>query len=125
VGSYSFTVQVADASQSDTQALSITVGSAPPPPLAITTTSLPQGRVMTVYSANVTATGGTGSYTWTLASGSLPPGLSLTSGTPSARISGTPTKKGTFTFTLRVRDAAGTTVTRSFSITINRRAFAP
>jgi hypothetical protein len=81
--------------------------------------------VMNPYSANVTATGGTGSYTWTLASGSLPPGLSLTSGTPSARISGTPTKKGTFTFTLRVRDAAAATVTRSFSITINRRSFVP
>jgi subtilisin family serine protease len=120
-GSYSFTVQVADSSQSDTQVLSITVGAAPPPAVAITTTSLPQGRVGVSYSATVTATGGTGGYTWTRASGNLPSGLSLTSGTPSATISGTPTKKGFFSFTLRVRDAAGTTVTRTFSITIVRR----
>jgi hypothetical protein len=117
-GTYSFTAQVTDGAQVDTQSLSITVASAPA--LAITTTALAQGRVGVGYSANVTATGGAGPYTWTLASGSLPPGLALSSGTPSATISGTPTRRGTFTFTIRVRDSAGALTTRALSIKINK-----
>jgi serine protease len=119
-GSYSFTVQVADGTQTDTQTLSIDVAPASTP-LAITTTSLPQGTLGVGYSTTVAASGGTGGYTWTLASGHVPPGLSLTSGTPRATIAGIPSKKGTYTFTLRVRDGAGATVNRTFSITINRR----
>jgi subtilisin family serine protease len=119
-GSYSFTVQVADGRQTDTQVLSIVVAAAPSA-LAITTTSLPQGRAGVSYSADVTASGGSGSYTWTLSSGRLPPGLSLASGTPSATISGVPNKKGTWTFTLRVRDGAGTSVTRTFTIAVAHR----
>ena len=121
-GTYSFTLQVTDGTQTASKALSIVVAEAPPPPLTITTTSpLPQGRVGTAYSTNVTASGGTGSYTWARTSGSFPPGLTLTSGTPSATLSGTPSRRGTYTFTLRVTDGAGRTASRSFSLTIARR----
>ena len=118
-GTYSFTARVTDGTQTATQPLQIVVS--PAPTLTITTTSLPAGRVGVPYSQNVTASGGSGTYTWTVASGHFPPGLSLTSGTPEATISGTPTNKGNYTFTLRVRDGVGRTATRSLVINIAKR----
>jgi subtilisin family serine protease len=116
-GSYPFTARVTDAgapARSDTQALSITVLA----PLTITTASLPSGTVDLAYSQQVTASGGQGSYTWSVASGSLPPGLSLTSGTPSASISGTPTTAGTYPFTVQVTDGTQS-ATQALSITVD------
>jgi len=82
-------------------------------PLTIITTSLPNATVGIPYSASVSASGGTGSYTWSLASGSLPPGLGLISAscmttdvtTPCQTpigIAGTPTTGGTYSFVLQV-----------------------
>ncbi|HOX19538.1 MAG TPA: hypothetical protein PLI70_01300 [Gemmatimonadales bacterium] len=67
----------------------------------ITTVSLPDGQQTVVYGpATLTATGGTGSYTWALAPGSsLPAGLALSA---AGVVSGTPTASGSFTFTVRV-----------------------
>ncbi|MEO8586174.1 MAG: IPT/TIG domain-containing protein [Acidobacteriota bacterium] len=83
-------------------------------PLTITTTTLPNGIVATAYSQTVTASGGTGSYSFSLASGTLPAGLSLSA---SGTISGTPTASGTSTFTVSVSDGA-TSATKILSITI-------
>jgi RHS repeat-associated protein len=58
-----------------------------PSQLQITTDSLQNGTTNQSYSAQLTARGGSNSYTWTLASGSLPAGLSLSA---SGAISGTP-----------------------------------
>jgi hypothetical protein len=57
--------------------------------LLITTTSLPYGQVGVAYNALLTATGSTGAVTWTVTSGSLPPGLALNATT--GVISGQPT----------------------------------
>ena len=119
-GTYAFTTQVTDdAAQSDTQALSITVAAAPPPPpLAITTPPiLPTATLGVPYSVALAATGGDPPYTWSRVSGSLPRGLTLS---PSGVVSGTPTKRGNSTFTLRVRDSAGAQVSRTFSLRVNR-----
>ena len=51
------------------------------PPLQITTTSLPNGRVGTAYSATLTATGGRAPYSWSVTSGTLPAGLALNAST--------------------------------------------
>lgn len=56
--------------------------------LQITTDSLQNGTVSHTYSAQLAATGGSHSYTWTVITGSLPSGLSLSG---SGLISGTPT----------------------------------
>ena len=75
----------------------------PPPPSAptIQTALLPQGAVNVPYLINgnpvtLSATGGTGTYTWSIASGSLPPGLTLNqaviSGTPTTRSATTPSR---------------------------------
>ena len=102
------------------KAISCTQGDPPPPPpLTITTTTLPGGTVGQPYSQSVTASGGAAPYSWSVASGSLPPGLTLSpTGTPSATLSGTPTTQGTFNFTVQVTDTAAATDTQALSITI-------
>jgi hypothetical protein len=72
------------------------------------------------YTANLTATGGTPPYTWSIASGALPAGLALTPST--GAITGTPTATGTSNFTVSVT-AGGQSVTKALSITVNQGTF--
>jgi hypothetical protein len=81
-------------------------------PVAITTTSVPYGTRGVPYSAQIQVTGGVPPYTFSLTSGSLPAGVTLNGST--GLISGTPTLGGTFNFTVRVTDQAGTTASRSY-----------
>jgi hypothetical protein len=118
-GTSAFEVQVIDSAippQKAVVTLSITV--APPPPLAITTTSLPDGVTATGYGTTLETTGGLAPITWTVTTGQLPSGLSLnaTSGT----ITGSPVRLETSTFTVRATDseAPQQSVSRTFSITI-------
>ncbi len=78
-GTSSFTVQVQDAGgQSDTQALSIVINLFNAP--NITTATLEGGTVLQSYNQTLRANGGTGALTWTVSSGSLPAGLTLSRG---------------------------------------------
>ncbi len=78
-------------------------GSTPAPSSpSVTRTTLMAGTVGTPYSATLTAAGGTPPYTWSIGSGSLPPGLSLT---PGGVISGTPSAQGTFSFSVALTDS--------------------
>jgi hypothetical protein len=118
-GSYSFTVKVTDSSspvQTATAPLSITVAAAPTS-LAVTTSSLAGGKVGVSYSATLQASGGTTPYSWSLASGQLPPGLGLAT---SGQISGSPSASGQYSFTVKVQDSSSTpqTATASLSITV-------
>lgn len=81
----------------------------------ITTTSLPNGSVGVAYSQSLAATGGEGTLVWSVASGSLPAGLSLSS---AGVISGTPTTGGTSNFTVQVEDEDEDTDTQALSIQI-------
>ncbi len=87
----------------------------------ITTVSLPGGTVGFAYNQTLAANGGDGALVWSLDSGTLPAGLSLSSG---GVISGTPTTAGGPTnFTARVADSDGNTGsgdedTQGLSITI-------
>jgi M6 family metalloprotease-like protein len=70
------------------------------PLLAITTSgALGAGTVGNGYTQALQASGGSGSYSWLLASGALPSGLVLTQG---GQITGKPTTSGRFVFTVRV-----------------------
>ena len=84
--------------------------------LVATTPSLPNAAPTVAYSETLTATGGDGSYTWSLTVGSLPTGLSLNTST--GDITGTPTGSST-TFTVQVASGDGQTATQQLSISVN------
>src|ERR1051326_7831993 len=85
-------------------------------PLAITTTSLSDSTQGLSYSATLTATGGVAPYTWSVTSGSLPAGLSLSG---SGTISGTSSASGTSNFTVRALSSDSQTATATLSLTVN------
>jgi hypothetical protein len=106
-----FTVQVQDSAnpvQTATKALSIGMSGT----LTITTSSPTSGVVFENLAA-LSATCGSGTKTWTVDSGSLPPGVTLNAG---GSFSGQPKAAGTFTFVARVTDTSGFDTK---SITIN------
>jgi uncharacterized membrane protein len=84
---------------------------------SLVSTPLPNGSTGVSYSTTLHPSGGTAPYEVTLASGVLPPGLSLSS---SGVISGVPTSTGTptFTFTVEVTDSSDNDAQASFSIQI-------
>src|SRR5205085_290064 len=91
------------------------------PTLAVVVPTLPPARVGDSYQVTLTTTGAVGTVTWSIASGSLPSGLSLNGST--GTIAGTPSAAGSFTATERLprttcgcaarQRATPTTTTRS------------
>jgi large repetitive protein len=123
-GGSSFTVQgTGDQGQPLYQAYSIAVN--PNEPLAINASGGTDlvGMVGGAFAQNFFLSGGAGPYTWSLASGQLPPGLSLkTFSDPrdaNDELAGTPTTAGTYTFTMRLTDYNGQQATQQFTATID------
>ena len=83
--------------------------------LKVGTASLPNASQSVAYSQALTASGGTSPYSWSVSSGTLPTGLSLSS---SGTLSGTPTVAGAFPFTVAVKDAASASASASLSINV-------
>ena len=91
--------------------------------LTVTTTSLPNGTVGTVYSATLKGSGGTTPYSWTLTAGTLPAGLSLSS---SGAIRGTPTAAANATsLTFKVTDSSQPVQTNSATLSLTITVAAP
>ena len=112
-GSYSFTVKVTDHSGlSDTESVSMTIIAGP----SLNFPAPPPGWTHTVYGDTLTESGGTAPFTWSVSSGSLPAGISLSA---DGNLSGTPTATGTFSFTVQVTDANNQTATEATSITVS------
>jgi hypothetical protein len=86
----------------------------------VTTTTLPNATAGSSYSQIATASGGTGTYTWSVTAGSLPAGLSLSSAT--GTISGIPTSSGTSTFTLTATDTTPKSGSKSITLTVDAAA---
>lgn len=75
-----------------------------PSALTITSSAMPTARLQTAYQASLAATGGKAPYTWSIATGSLPSGLSLTAST--GTISGVPAQSGNSSFVAQVEDSS-------------------
>jgi Putative Ig domain len=121
-----FTVQgTGDQGQPLYQTYEITVD--PNEPLAVglpaSGSTLVPGTVGQAYAQTFFISGGGNPYTWSLAAGQLPPGLTLENSSAGPRdannqLAGTPTKAGTYTFTMKVTDYDGQQATQQFTLTI-------
>ena len=112
VGTFSFTVQVADnAGGTATQAFSVVIAA---PQLTITGNSVPTAAVGAAYSQRFSAAGGTAPYNF-LMTGSIP-GLAFDATT--ASLEGTPTAGGSFSFTIQATDSRGFAGSRTFTVTV-------
>ena len=77
------------------------------------------GYVGNSYNSSISASGGVSPYTYSISDGALPDGLSLNANT--GAITGTPTKGGTFSFTVKIVDTRNNTAgtkTQNCTITI-------
>lgn len=117
-GPYAFTVQASDSSTgvgpfNGTRSYSGTVQPGIP---VLNPATLPNGAIGAAYTAALSVTQGAGApYSFTVVSGALPTGLTLSSG---GVISGTPNTAGSFTAVVQVTDAAAQNGQRSYTITI-------
>ncbi|MGQ3276974.1 MAG: putative Ig domain-containing protein, partial [Shinella sp.] len=124
-GSYSFTITVTDSAiPPNSGAARYTVTVKP----AVTFTFSPAGGALMEampaedYSQRIVATGGTGALTYSLASGSLPAGMTLnvSTGELTGPLDETAEVK-TYSFTIEVRDGSGATGKASFTLTVKER----
>jgi alpha-tubulin suppressor-like RCC1 family protein len=115
-------VKVTDAASASALSGVFSITVSPQPQLLISGDPATSARVGENYTATFTAFDGSGAgYSFTLASGTLPPGLSLsTVDGVSARISGMPTHVGTYgDISIQVTDSReNTAVSQTFSITV-------
>ena len=85
--------------------------------LAVATSSLGGAVVNTAYDANLSASGGTPPYVWTISGGSLAPGIQLQPTT--GALAGTTRQPGEYSFTAKVTDAASNSATQSFTLPVS------
>jgi N-acetylneuraminic acid mutarotase len=121
IGSFSFTITATDARGcTGSQAYTVAVTC---PTISLSPSSLPNGTVNVPYNQTVTASGGAAPYTFAVAAGSLPTGLSLNGAT--GMISGLPTTGGNFSFTISATDANGCVGTKPYAFTISTCTLPP
>lgn len=114
-GSFPFTVSVTDGSATPVvvnRAYTLTIAAIT---VGISPATLPNGIVGSAYTATLTGTGGVAAYTFVVSTGSLPPGLTLSSG---GVLAGTPTHDGPASFTVKATDAHGMSGTQAYTVTI-------
>src|ERR1017187_1510820 len=111
-GTANITIQITDANGAAASApFTLTIAANP----AITTATLPPPALGSPYSTQLSATGSGAPFTWSISSGSLPGGLTLSTG---GLISGTPAAPGTFTFSVLATDASNNTASITYSLTV-------
>ena len=118
-GSYGFVVKAQDGSASDTKDYTLSVLQ----PLSVKSpfgpARPPTSEVGIRLAKTFTATGGSGPYTWAVASGALPPGVVL-DGTKGI-VAGTPQKAGAFAFSVTATDSEGRVTTSAAALTVAPR----
>ncbi|MGA9750840.1 MAG: Ig domain-containing protein, partial [Acidobacteriota bacterium] len=114
-GNYAFSVTATDnhiPGCTGIQLYTLVVGC---PAITLSPASLPQATIGTAYSQTIAANGGTGPYTFAITSGSLPPGITLSS---AGVLSGVPTVAGISTFTVTVVDVDGCVGNQAYSLVV-------
>lgn len=111
-------IQVRNSDGGQSNPLTFTVT---PPPVSILTEILTAAVTGRPYTFNLTASGGSPAYFWSISNGALPAGLILNPVT--GAISGTPTSTGTASFTVRVTDSLQTTAEKAFQLTVTLPPF--
>ncbi|MEB1884936.1 putative Ig domain-containing protein [Xanthomonas campestris] len=116
VGSFAFSVTATDSTSSTpsqgTRGYILNIAA---PPIMVAPSTLPAATRGTAYSQTLSASGGTAPYTYALASGALPAGLTLAS---NGTLSGTATVEGSFNFTVTATDAGSFTANQAYSLTV-------
>jgi hypothetical protein len=115
-GTFTFTITATDTNGcSGSRQYTITIASPGCPVITLSPATLPPGIVLFPYAQQITASGGTPPYTFVIAAGALPNGLSLSS---SGLISGAPQQPGLFNFTIRATDVNGCQGSRAYSLAV-------
>jgi hypothetical protein len=121
-GSFSLTFKMTDAGTPTalTDSVQVTVTINPAPAITFSGTLPATATYNTAYTGSSAASGGAGTLTYSLTSGSgpLPGGLSLNAST--GAVTGTPTTPGTFNFTIQAADAYGDSATQAYTITVSK-----
>ncbi|MDR2327040.1 MAG: putative Ig domain-containing protein [Acidovorax sp.] len=112
-GADSFTYTASNASGTSAPA---TVSITDTAPTLTILSDLPTATLGTAYSQGLAASEGMAPYTYTIISGALPAGLSLSS---AGSLSGTPMVSGSFSFTLQATDSVGATGARAYTMAIS------
>lgn len=127
-----FTAQVAGANGTVQKVFSLRIGSIPPQGLSISVTTLSESLVGNSVNQTLTPIGGTPPFTYSIVSGSLPPGVSLLNNgeTLSAfngpgfwYLSGRAMVPGLYSFTLQLTDGLGVSVQRTLNWRITQLSF--
>lgn len=108
------TVTASSATRNNLQATA-TVIVTPSSALTITTHSVADASAGMRYEEGLSASGGISPYKWTVSSGTLPVGLQLSS---AGAIAGTTESSGSFPFTAKVTDSAGSSTLRTLKLTV-------
>ena len=112
-GNFSFTFSIDNGVGIDaTQAVALTIGQAP----LITSSAPPGGNVATAYAFSYAASGFPAPG-FSLQSGTLPPGLSLST---AGVLSGTPTIPGSYSGSIKASNGIGSDAIQNFNITITQ-----
>jgi hypothetical protein len=111
-GTFSFTLTAAVGSCTASQSYTVVITCAS---ASFTTTALPNAQAGVAYNQTL-AVSPAGSYTFSLVTGSLPPGLNLNAAT--GQLSGTATATGTYTFSVQALAANGCGATQAFTLAV-------
>jgi len=87
----------------------------PNAPSNIRPASLPNASVNSEYASQTFTATGVKPVTWSIASGALPPGMSLS---PAGVLSGTPSAAGTYKFKVTASNAGGDTTSEEYTIVV-------